>query len=80
MLSRVCRTTAPLLQADPVKDILGHESIETTKVYLHLTQQKGYDFDSPLESLFGAAAMPTTKQVVHRDNPELNTFLEAFGP
>ncbi|MCG8316684.1 MAG: integron integrase, partial [Pseudomonadales bacterium] len=68
------------LEIHRVKDILGHESIETTKVYLHLTQQKGYDFDSPLESLFGAAALPTTKQVVHRDNPELNAFLEAFGP
>ena len=68
------------LEIHRVKDILGHESIETTKVYLHLTQQKGYDFDSPLESLFGAGALPTTKQVIHRDNPELNAFLEAFGP
>lgn len=63
-----------------VKDILGHESIETTKVYLHLTQQKGYDFDSPLESLFGSPTLPSTRQMVQRDNPELNAFLEAFGP
>jgi integron integrase len=63
-----------------VKDILGHESIETTKVYLHLTQQRGHDFDSPLDSLFGQPMIPTKTPVTHRDNPELNAFLDAWGP
>jgi len=63
-----------------VKDILGHESIETTKVYLHLSQQRGHDFDSPLESLFGQASLPFKKQVVLPDNPELNAFLGALSP
>lgn len=68
------------LEIHRVKEILGHESIETTKLYLHLTQQRGHDFDSPLDSLFGNAALPLQKQVVQSDNPELNAFLEALGP
>lgn len=62
-----------------VKDILGHESIETTKVYLHLTQQRGHDFKSPLEVLFGQGLPAAAQPIVHEENPELEAFLGATG-
>ena len=58
-----------------VKDILGHESIETTKIYLHLTKQRGHDFTSPLEVLFGEAQASKALGTKHQENPELDAFL-----
>jgi len=56
--------------------ILGHESIETTKVYLHITQQTGHSFDSPLQELFGPP------QHINKKSPtgvELSTFLDSIN-
>lgn len=63
-----------------VKDILGHESIETTKVYLHLTKQRGHDFTSPLEVLFGTTPPAAAQPLSREDNPELEAFLGQVGP
>lgn len=63
-----------------VKDILGHESIETTKVYLHLTKQNGHNFQSPLDSLFGPAIEKAANHIDLNENPELNAFLDAMSP
>lgn len=58
-----------------VKDILGHESIETTKVYLHLTKQSGHDVSSPLDSLFGGDLPKKNKPSSKEPSPELEAFL-----
>ena len=61
-----------------VKDILGHESIETTKVYLHLTKQSGHDFASPLDALFGQQDQVKPRIVSNKASPELHAFLDSI--
>lgn len=63
-----------------VKDILGHLSIETTKIYLHVTAQSGHDFKSPLDQLFSATTpLSQVNRLPQSQNMELQTFLDAIS-
>ncbi len=35
-----------------IKQLLGHSSIKTTLIYLHLVQQKITEFKSPLDAMY----------------------------
>lgn len=42
-----------------VRDLLGHENIETTMLYVHLAQLNKRNIFSPLDTLFEQCAPPT---------------------
>ncbi|MCP4719310.1 MAG: tyrosine-type recombinase/integrase [Desulfobacteraceae bacterium] len=42
-----------------IKEHLGHSSVRTTIIYLHLSQQKTTEFKSPLDAMYHTFRTPT---------------------